>query len=585
MLKILRNLANRMNATVEYRLGTNLDFIRSLMGHHREKIALRMVSRDGFRDVSFQDLKEAAETVADFFIGAGIEKDTRIAILCENRPERAIGFFGIISAACVAVPIDSKLSIQEIIFILNDSCAVCAVVSDATAGIVLSHREKLPHLKLILSVDDTRESSMVSVNRLLAQKSERKTRPGGGLDETAIIIYTSGTTGVSKGVELNYRGLLYEVETLVRSIGISENDSFVSVLPLSHMLEITGGLLSPLYAGSTVTYCGTLRADVLMETIRKSSATMMISVPAVLKGFRNAIFRMAERQPIIKRKIFKGFFYLSRFLMRMGIRSGRFLFPQVHRKFGGRFWCFVSGGAPLDIGLEEDLEALGFCILQGYGLTEASPVVSVNTPKKKKRGSVGTPLKGISVRILKQSPSDGEGEIVITGPNIMKGYFNNPEATKGVLKNGWLHTGDIGYFDRGGFLHISGRIKNMIVLEDGRKVFPEELEHTLGRSPYIKEICAFGKKPLQKPADKGEEVVAVIVPNLDMFSENERCDEMKIREKISQEIAIFSQNLAGYKRIKNFILHFDELPKTATRKIKRSDVKRLAESIIARLEK
>ena len=264
---------------------------------------------------------------------------------------------------------------------------------------------------------------------------------------------------------------------------------------------------------------------------------------------------------------------VSKFLLNFRIRAGKIFFKKIHQQFGGALRCFVSGGAPLDAVVEEDFTIWGFNVLQGYGLTETSPVLTANTFTQRKYGSVGIPLKGVEIKIVAQAEGNSkEGEIVVRGPNIMRGYYRNKEKTDEVIRDGWFHTGDIGYLDKDGFLYITGRIKNMIVLGGGKKVHPEEVEEVMSKSDYIKEICVLGKKATAGLKAGTEEVFAVIVPNLDAFDAAKKQDKGFIREKISSEINILSENLAEYKKISDFTLYFDELPKTSTRKIKRKEV-------------
>jgi long-chain acyl-CoA synthetase len=232
----------------------------------------------------------------------------------------------------------------------------------------------------------------------------------------------------------------------------------------------------------------------------------------------------------------------------------------------------------LHIDIETDMNALGFRVLQGYGLTETAPVVAVNTFRDNKFGSVGKPLPEVEVRILKENESLPDGEIITRGPHLMKGYYRNPEKTREVIKDGWLHTGDIGYLDRDGFLFISGRARNLIVLGAGKKVFPEEVEEVLGKSPYVKEICVLGRVATKGVRKGCEEVYAVVVANLDSFEAGEKTDRESIKNRISAEFARLGADLAEYKRVADFEVWPEELPKTATKKIKR---KAVADMVIA----
>ena len=558
---------------------TILDLLYVLTKKYNTRPALQIKEGKQIRSISYDELRERSVDVSAFLIKNNIEKDTHIAILSENRPEWAIAFFGIVSAACITVPIDAKLSITEIMFILNDSQAKCLFVSKKWLDKIIEHKNELPNLQYIISFDQYTADDVLYLYDLKCDESDIRNRPEDVKPEnTALIVYTSGTTGVAKGVELSYKNLLFEAMSLYEIVRFNAEDCYISILPLNHMLEITGDLIAPLYGGAKVTYCDSLKPHYIISLMKDTKATGMICVPLVLKMFYNGILKEVEKLPPVQQKLFRMLLAVSGFLLKFKIRAGKILFGSVHKKFGQKFNYFVSGGAPLDPQLERDFDALGFKILQGYGLTETSPVIAVNTLEHSKYGSVGKPLKGVEIKILKSSENDKEGEIIARGPNIMKGYYNRPDKTEEVLKEGWFYTGDLGYLDKDGFLYISGRAKNLIVLGAGKKVFPEEVEQVISESPHIKEICVLGKT-----ADKGirkgtEEVFAVVVPDLDSFSKDEREDKEKIHRTISQEINRLGENLAEYKKISDFSLHFDELPKTSTRKVKRKEVTKLLDN-------
>ncbi len=550
-----------------------LGLLYAISQQHKNAVALQIEDEEGMRSFSFDELRECSVDVSASLIKMGIKKDNRIAILSENRPEWVITFFGIISAGGITVPMDIKLTEAEILFVLRDSGARCIFVSGRFLPIITKLKNELLSLGYIVSFDESQErhKEVIYLKDLKCQAGDQRNRPDEiKAEDTALIVYTSGTTGVAKGVELTYGNLLFEVIALHRITPFSRKNRFISILPLNHMLEITGGLIGPLYGGASITYAKSLKPTGLLTLMGKIKATNMICVPLVLKMFHGQIMRELDKQNPIKQKIFKTLLHISQFLLKFNIRIGRFLFYPVHKKFGGHIETFVCGGAPLDSSVEIDFNAMGFYVLQGYGLTETSPVISLNTAKRKKYGSVGKPLEGLDVKILRSSETGGkEGEIIVRGPNVMKGYYRHSEKTGEVIRNGWFHTGDIGWIDEDDFLYISGRMKNLIVLGVGKKVFPEELEEVMSNSPYIKEICVLGKVVTTGSRKGCEEVYAVVVPNLEYFDESKRKSEAAIKEKISLEIDRLSKNLADYKRIKDFEIYNGDLPKTSTRKIKR----------------
>ncbi|NQT94970.1 MAG: AMP-binding protein, partial [Candidatus Omnitrophica bacterium] len=487
------------------------------------------------------------------------------------RPEWVIACFGIISCGAIMVPIDAKLSEKEIQFILNDSQAKVIFTSEKHLSSLDSISSVLQHLTNIISLDNVEHNDITLLKNLKLRKGDKKYNPIYP-EDTAVIVYTSGTTGVAKGVELSYKNVLFQVVALSDIIKYSAKDQFLSILPLNHMLEITGGLIAPLYAGSRITYCHSLKTTTLISLMKETRTTVMISVPLVLKMLHDGIIKKVSNLPPIKRRIFDLLFNISKFLLRFNIRAGKVFFRAVHNEFGGKLRALVSGGAPLNLDVEVNLNALGFRVLQGYGLTETSPVISVNSFRSSKFGSVGKPLQGTEVKILKEDKDAKDGAILTRGPHIMKGYYKNTEKTADIIKDGWLHTGDIGYLDNDEFLYISGRLRNLIVLGAGKKVFPEEVEEVIGKSPCIKEVCVIAKVATRGVRAGCEEVYAVIVPDVDSFDESDRADARAVKEKIASEISRLGKNLAEYKRIVDFEIRMDELPKTATKKIRRNEV-------------
>lgn len=561
----------------------NVTIIELLVAINRrfsEKIALQIKDGDKFRSISYIELGRRTSDVAYTLKKTGVERGDRVAILSESRPEWAIAFFGIVSCAGITVPLDIKLSDAELEFILSDSQAKCIFVSKKFIDRVLQLKLKLASLAHIISLDEVDSAGIMNMKDCKVPEKEIAHREIAA-EETALIVYTSGTTGVAKGVELSYKNLLFEVMSLNRYIHFSSRDMFLSILPLNHMLELTGGLIAPLYVGATVTYCDSIKPTNIIKLMQETKTTTLICVPLVLKMFHSGIMKKVGALKGFQKHVFGFLMKVSDLLLSQGLRIGKVLFYGIHKQFGGCVRCFVSGGAPLDPIVEEEFSLLGFNVLQGYGLTETSPVITVNTFQERKYGSVGLPLQGVQIKLVapEGAPIGPEGEIVVSGPNVMKGYYRNKEKTDEVLRDGWFSTGDIGYRDGAGFLYITGRIKNMIVLGAGKKVHPEEVEEVLSKSPLIKEICVLGKKITQGLKQGTDEVFAVIVPNPDSFTAEEKNNKETVRSKIKSEITRLSENLAEYKVPSDFMLYSDELPKTSTRKIKRKVVKEMIENI------
>lgn len=561
-----------MMKRVSLKTVTIIDILETINKNYGEITAVQIKQKDGsFRKISYVELGRRTIDISSTLIKLGIAKNDRIAIYSESRPEWSVAFFGIICTAAIVVPLDVKLSETEVQFILSNSQAKCIFVSEKHIGIIDKIKLSLPDLKFIFLFDEGERKDVILIKNLKWKEGEEKNRPIHE-EDTALIIYTSGTTGAAKGVELTYRNLLFQVRALSEIIHYKIHDQFLSILPLNHTLEITGGLIAPLYAGACITYCDSLKPTYMLSLMRQTRTVMMICVPLLLKMLHDAIINEVNKMPQNKQKIFYCFLEISKFLLKFNIRIGRFIFWPIHKKFGGRLHGFVSGGAPLNLDIEIDFNALGFRVLQGYGLTETSPVIAVNSYKSYRFGSVGKPLPQVEVKIIKEKEENKDGEIITRGEHVMKGYFQSPDKTKEVIQDNWFHTGDIGYFDKDGFLYISGRIRNLIVLGAGKKVFPEEIEEVMSKSPLIKEICVLARIASKGLRQGCEEVYAVIFPNLDLFDADERTSLSKIKDKVAKEIARLSVTLAGYKRITDFEIWQTELPKTASRKIKRKVV-------------
>ena len=533
-----------------------LDEVRDL---HRDRVALQEFSDGSLRSVTYNELAGQRAAVSAFLIGQGIEKGDRVAILSEGRIGWGAAFFGIIETGGIVVPLDVKLKEPELVNLLNHAQAKGLMVSGKYEEMASRLAVQGGSLKTILSLED--HSTRYPAMGFLPAVGWGAFRRDALMDDTALIVYTSGTTGTPKGVEITCGNLRFEVESFERLIGF-HNDRLLSILPVNHLFEITGGFLGPLNYGSTITYCHSPKPADVLEALRKTSPTVMLVVPLVLKMLHESVFQKVRELSAVQRRFFFLLLGFSKRLDRLGFHVGRFLFPKVRAAFGGKFRCFVCGGAPLDPELARDFSAMGLPVLQGYGLTETAPVLACNGLKENRIGSVGKPLPGVEVQIVKSDPNAMEGEIVTRGPNVMRGYHRNPEATVEVLKDGWFHTGDLGYLDRDGFLFISGRIKNLIVTGGGKKVQPEELEEFFSRVPRIKEICILGR-PVTDGLKAGmEEVYAVVVPNGDSGL-------------LAEELKKVGEGVASYKRPVGFMVwDGEELPKTATRKIKRLEVRK-----------
>lgn len=550
---------------------------------HRHRTALRLLRTTGDDrepDVyTYERIKDMVLRAAAALRERGVQTDDRVMLLSENRPEWAIAYFGILYADGIAVPVDAQLSLDEIVNLLRASEASVLVISPKQARRLTGGDEdddRPVDAGVLADVADrlaARGVDSIVVEQVGALLDEPAMAPGAVQptrrgDRVASIIYTSGTTGQPKGVMLTHKNLTSMVAKLASIFRLYKHDHLLSVLPLHHTFEFTVGLLMPLMRGAQVTYLDELSPDALNAAFDEGNITGMVGVPALWQALHRKIHEPVRDAGPIAERLFDAVVDLNRKLRDKapyGINPGRFLFFPVHGKLGGRMRILISGGSSLPEDVHKTFLGLGFKLYEGYGMTESSPVLTVQRPGDKiPIGSVGRPLPGISIKI--HDPDErGVGEIIAQGPNVMKGYFRNDDATRAVLRDGWLHTGDLGRFDEDGNLYIVGRKKEMILGPSGENVYPDELEDLYGDSPYIKELSIVGLPT----ADGAETVACLCVPDYDA---DEALSRAEIRDKVRDHFRDVSAKLPYYKRVKVLHLWDHELPRTSTRKVKRREV-------------
>ena len=387
---------------------------------------------------------------------------------------------------------------------------------------------------------------------------------------TAFIIYTSGTTGAPKGVEISFANMNAQLVDLMEVVQYilpkKQGINMLSILPMNHLFEMTVGFSTFLNAGETIYYTSSLKPKDITSIMREKKIQFMIAVPAFLKLLKAGIEKQLSASPKLTQIIFSAMYHFARIIPSYKMR--RKLFKKLHESLGGAFFGCITGGAPLDVEVGKFFERIGIRVYQGYGLSETSPVVSVNHDKPGNLASVGRPLGHFEARI-----DEKNGELLLRGPSVMKGYHNQPEMTAEVIDSeGWLHTGDIARIDKNGHMYITGRIKNMIVLQGGKKVFPEEVEALIEKSHYVSEVCVLGTSRNFGSKDGTEEVTAVIVPKAELYKSYSDDD---VERMIRLDVKSLSEQLAHYKRPTSIIISKEELPKTTTRKVKRKELREL----------
>lgn len=532
----------------------------------KDRIAIEMTSEEKEEVIFYFQIRDRVERICEILRNWKIEKGTFVGILSENRPEWVYAYFSILAIGGVVVGIDINLKPQEILFILQHAEIKIIFVSKNGYSLI-SGIKKQYLLERIICFDDLEEEGIYLISQILKKVSPITSFEKVSPQDLAMLVYTSGTTGNPKAVMLNHKNITSNIEMIQQLFKWNRYDNFLSLLPLSHMFELTCGMLTPFFSGARITYINSLRPDYILDTMYRKKVTYVMVVPGILRLIRLEILKQIKQFSLKKKMFFYLGFIICMLLRLLNINFGKIVFRKIHRRFGYQFRFFVSGGAPLSPFIIWWFDVLGINVLQGYGLTEASPVVSVNTPLENRIGSVGKPLPGVEVKIENNLK---EGELLVKGENVMLGYYKSPEETKNTLRDNWLFTGDIATIDSHGFIYILGRRKNVVVLETGLKVYPEELEEELLKSPLIRDACVIGKREFGFSEEK---VYALIVPNEEYLGLNFDRDSEKIEELIDKEIKSLNGRLATYKNIRGFELR-KELPKTATKKIKKEIVKK-----------
>ena len=536
-----------------------------------DRIALQYKRGGTWIPITYRELRMAVEEVACGLAALGLQPaENQLAIVGDNRPEWSTSYLAAACTGIVCVPIDKDLRETEVYHILYLSGAEALVGDARHIEMVQEIQKKLPKLKTLINMDERQEKDGVfgfeQLRKLGAARmaegrydfNERDVSP----DHLLSILFTSGTMGNSKGVMLTHGNVAVNIIDAVKWVDLSTDDRFLSVLPMHHCYECTDGFLLGLYRGSLVSYAENLRR--IAENMAETRATAMLGVPLLWHAIYKKIEAGMAEKGMWKVNAAKKVARFTETVLRKDIR--RKVFSKVHEKFGGSLRTLISGGAAVDPDVARGFRELGITFLQGYGLTESGPIIAVNRDDAFKDDAAGLPLPSVEVKIAE------DGEILARGPNIMMGYYNNPEATQEALEDGWLHTGDLGYFDRDGFLYIQGRKKAVIVTPGGKKIYPEEVEAEILKSPYILECLVWG----ESKSDPGQEpeVHAIVVPNTEYFiseglEQMGAVDSARVEAILRAEVKERCKNLAAYKRVTQLMVRHEEFEKTTTKKIKR----------------
>ena len=497
---------------------TLISMLEDSIQHYGGKPALAHKPKgETYQDISYTELGESVDAFSNGLTALGVQKQDRVAILSENRPEWAISDFGILKAGAVTVPMFSTLTAAQVGYILKDSGSkIICVSTSGQLEKVTAIRDEVSTLEQVIVFDrleDEPPAGVIQFEAVCELEGEERENDASE-DDIATIIYTSGTTGDPKGVMLTHANFIFNLQACKSLIDVSDADVLLSFLPLSHVFERLGGHYVPLFSGAKVAYAESILT--VRQNMQEIAPTVMLSVPRLYETMHDRILRAVQEGSSVKQKIFHWGVSVGS-AVSSAIQNGKkpsailqlqqniadkLVFAKLKAATGGRLRFFISGGAALPQAIAEFFHAAGILILEGYGLTETSPVISLNHPAGWKFGTVGAPVPGIEVEIAE------DGEILTRGPHVMKGYFNNESATAEVIdEEGWFHTGDIGIIDADGFVKITDRKKNIIVLSNGKNVAPQPIESELVQSPFIDQILLVG--------NERKNLAALIVPNFE----------------------------------------------------------------------
>ncbi|MDG5800400.1 AMP-binding protein [Marinilabiliaceae bacterium ANBcel2] len=506
-----------------------------MLQNHKKQIA---ISYDD-NQITYENLIGKIEKFSSIY---SIQPKDKVVIYSGNRPGWIYSFYSIWKKKGIAIPIDFHATPSEVAYILKDSAPKAAFVSQENSE-AFNEAVKLANIDIeIITIDnyDNFEPNLISQKSISVEDKE----------ETAAIIYTSGTTGSPKGVMLSYKNLIANIRAVSEIIPIYQPSSKVMILlPLHHIFPLLGSMIAPLYVGATTAISRSMTSEDIISTLKNNKITIIIGVPRLYAAIRKGIKDKINSSTIAKA--------LFSFAEKINSKTvSKTLFKTVHKKFGGELKYLVSGGAALDPDTGNDFKTLGFEVLEGFGMTEAAPMLTFTRPGRVKIGSPGEAMPGTTLKIK-------DGEIIAKGDNIMQGYYNNPQESDEIIKDGWLYTGDLGYIDKEGYLYITGRKKEIIVLSSGKNINPAEIEQQLLKYPEVSDCGVFFNE---------NQIQAVVVPSSQAEDENKTVYET-VQNRV---IEPFNNSVSSYKKVMKFFITTQELPRTRLGKLQRFKLKEYA---------
>ena len=534
------------------------DMLKKSGEKYGEKIAYKIRQENGYKEITHNEARKMVDGLGTKLIDMGL-KDKRIAVIGENRYEWEIAYLSIVCGTGTVVPLDKSLPENELESLIERSKAEAIICSQKYVEIL-----KKTKLKYIISMDlENDKDGIISQKRLILEgiqlvKSGDTSFTNAKIDNEKmnIMLFTSGTTSISKAVALSHKNICSNLMDISSILDVNSSDVFLSFLPLHHVFECTVGFLFSLYVGAETVFCDGIRH--IPENLAEYKVSVMASVPAIYERLFKIIKKHLEKQGKVEQILKDEEKYKD-----SSMEKKKEVFKEIHDLLGGNIKLFISGAASLEPSIEEKFRRLGFNMVQGYGLTETSPVVAIGNKKYHKTGSIGKCVPSDEVKLLDVN-KDGIGELAVKGPNVMLEYYENKEATEKVLKDGWFQTGDLARIDEEGYIFICGRKKSVIVLKNGKNIFPEEMETLINKEDGVEESFIFGKPISKDPNDI--KIFVKIVYNKESF---EGKTETEINEYFNEKIKSINKTMPHYKAIRGIIISDKPLIKTTTNKIKR----------------
>ena len=529
-----------------------------------------------FREITYREALDTVNGLGTALIAHGL-KGKRISVIGENCYQWATSYLAAVCGTGVVVPLDKELSAEELKQLI--------IEADVSAVLFAKKYEKMfsemmasgdTGLQMLVNFSPADEcgegvfswESLVEEGKKLVESGDRSFIDAEiYADEMSVLLFTSGTTGIAKGVMLSHRNICEDLMSAPTILNVNTWDIFFSVLPVHHTYECTCGFLMPLYKGASIAYCEGLKY--IVKNLAEVQPTMILAVPLIFESLYNNIMKNVRKQG--KEGLVRKVLALNKVTKKVGLDLNKLLLKDILKVFGGRMRVLISGGAAIDPAILQFFNDLGFISVQGYGLTECAPMAALNPDRHKymRNSSVGHLLPGMEVKIEDKN-EDGIGEICVKGPNVMLGYYNMPEETAKVIKDGWFHTGDLGYVDDEDFIYITGRKKNVIITANGKNVFPEELEYYLGRSTMVSESMVWAQED-----ESGQDtvIVATIKPDMEeveaAIGKDAAGDADQVEKLLWTEVDKINENLPFFKKIKKINVRREEFEKTTGKKIKR----------------